>query len=277
VESRKGPRCPSWVDSEVEDLVRVRPLLPLKAVQRSARRGGSRTPMSNRGPDSGRRQHDDWTSLEAPDAATPAIAKLEAIGRSPAEVAARDSYLCLLDLSPGQTVLDVGAGTGRNAIEMARRVAGHGRVVALDPSAPLGAFARDAARRSGVGDNSGLAAGACRDSATSGWHVRLRLLPPGPAARRGCRGRGERDAARGQPGWPHHVRRGRLGDRDGLPGRAEADTQDLNFSSQTLDHLQVRLRWTKRHACVSLNWLCAAGLPSKRAEQRSRLFENGSS
>jgi ubiquinone/menaquinone biosynthesis C-methylase UbiE len=49
-------------------------------------------------------------------------------------------------------VLDVGAGTGRIAIEMARRVGGSGRVAALDPSAPLGAFAREAAMRSGVGE-----------------------------------------------------------------------------------------------------------------------------
>jgi SAM-dependent methyltransferase len=49
-------------------------------------------------------------------------------------------------------VLDVGAGTGLGAIEMARRVGNCGRVVALDPSAPLGAFARETAKRSGVGD-----------------------------------------------------------------------------------------------------------------------------
>ena len=108
--------------------------------------------MSNRGSDSGRRQHDDWTGLDAPDAAAAAIAKLEAIGQSTAEVAARDCYLGLLDLCPGQTVLDVGTGTGRSAIEMARRVGRTGRVVALDPSAALGAFAGEAATRSGVGD-----------------------------------------------------------------------------------------------------------------------------
>lgn len=108
-------------------------------------------PMSNRG-DSDKRQHDTWTSLDAPNAAVAAIAKLEAIGNSAAESAARDCYLGLLDLCPGQTVLDVGAGTGLGAIEMARRVGDCGRVVALDSSAPLGAFAREAAKRSGVGD-----------------------------------------------------------------------------------------------------------------------------
>ena len=49
-------------------------------------------------------------------------------------------------------MLDVGAGTGRSAIEMARRVGGRGRVIALDPSAPLGVFAHDAATRAGIGE-----------------------------------------------------------------------------------------------------------------------------
>jgi SAM-dependent methyltransferase len=97
-------------------------------------------------------RHDDWTRLDAPGAAAVAIAKLEALGKSAAEVAARNRYLDLLALRPGQAALDVGAGTGRVAIEMARRVGRGGRVVALDPSAPLGAYAREAAARSGVGD-----------------------------------------------------------------------------------------------------------------------------
>lgn len=98
------------------------------------------------------RRHDDWTRLDASDTASAAIAKLEALGQSAAEVAARDRYLGLLDVRPGQAVLDVGAGTGRVAIEMAQRVGRTGRVVALDPSAPLGAYAGEATARAGVGD-----------------------------------------------------------------------------------------------------------------------------
>jgi SAM-dependent methyltransferase len=109
--------------------------------------------VSDSGPDGERRRHDDWTCLDAPGVvAETAIAKLEALGQSAAEIAACARYLDLLDLHAGQTLLDVGAGTGRVAIEMAHRVGANGRVVALEPSAPLGAFARAAAQRSGVGD-----------------------------------------------------------------------------------------------------------------------------
>jgi SAM-dependent methyltransferase len=107
--------------------------------------------MSNREPDSGKQAHDDWTCLETPGAAEAAIAKLETLGRSAVEVEARNRYLDLLDLQPGHAALDVGAGTGLAAIEMARRVGRTGRVVALEPSSPIGAHGREAAARFGVG------------------------------------------------------------------------------------------------------------------------------
>ncbi|MGE0725299.1 MAG: methyltransferase domain-containing protein [Alphaproteobacteria bacterium] len=95
-------------------------------------------------------RQDDWTQLDAAGAAA-AIAKLEALGQSAGGTAARARCLALLDLAPGQSVLDVGAGTGLASIEIARRVAPGGAVVGLEPSAPLRAFARAAADRSGVG------------------------------------------------------------------------------------------------------------------------------
>ena len=49
-------------------------------------------PMSNRG-DSDKRQRDTWTSLDAPNAAVAAITRLEAIGNSAAESAAREISL----------------------------------------------------------------------------------------------------------------------------------------------------------------------------------------
>jgi ubiquinone/menaquinone biosynthesis C-methylase UbiE len=97
-------------------------------------------------------RRDDWTSLDAPEAAAAAIAKLETLGRSAAEVSAREHYLNLLDVRPGQAVIDVGAGTGIAALEIARRVGRSGRVVMVDPSERLGSHAREAAASAGVGD-----------------------------------------------------------------------------------------------------------------------------
>ncbi len=103
-------------------------------------------------PSEEQRQQDDWTQLESPEAAAAAIAKLETLGRSAAEVAARRSYLECLGVRAGHAVIDVGAGTGVTAVEMAKRVSRSGRVVALDASARLGSFAREAAARAGVAD-----------------------------------------------------------------------------------------------------------------------------
>jgi ubiquinone/menaquinone biosynthesis C-methylase UbiE len=95
-------------------------------------------------------QRDDWTHLDGPEAAAVAIAKMEALGRSAAEVAARKRCLDLLDIHAGHAVMDAGAGTGLTAIEMARRVGPGGRVVALDASAQMAAFARAASGAAGA-------------------------------------------------------------------------------------------------------------------------------
>jgi len=95
---------------------------------------------------------DDWTHLESPEAAAVAIAKMEALGRSAGEVAARQRYLDLLDIRAAHAVIDVGAGTGITAVEMARRVGPSGRVVVFDASAQLVAFAGASAQRAGVSE-----------------------------------------------------------------------------------------------------------------------------
>jgi hypothetical protein len=66
---------------------------------------------------------DDWTHLESPEAAATAISKMEALGWSAGEVAARQRYLDLLYIRTGNSVIDVGAGTGLTAVDMARRAA----------------------------------------------------------------------------------------------------------------------------------------------------------
>lgn len=95
---------------------------------------------------------DEWAHLDSPEAAAAAIEKLEALGRSVAETSARKRYMDLLDIRSGQSVIDVGAGTGIAAIEMARRVGRGGRIVALDPSVRLGSYGREAAASAGVAD-----------------------------------------------------------------------------------------------------------------------------
>jgi len=67
------------------------------------------------------------------------------------EAAAREEYLRLLDVRPGQRVLDVGCGSGVVMREMARRVAPDGVTVGLDPSLSFLTIARELAEQAGVG------------------------------------------------------------------------------------------------------------------------------
>ena len=90
-----------------------------------------------------------------------------ASGASPAEV---DRIVELLELEPGMTVADVGAGEGDFAVELARRVGGEGRVIATEVEEDLVDDLRQLAADEGLdnlhpilGDQetSGLAAGCC--------------------------------------------------------------------------------------------------------------------
>src|SRR5262245_49877680 len=59
----------------------------------------------------------------------------------------RQRTLCVADLHPGDTVLDVGCGTGTLALEAARSVGQSGRVCGIDPSSEQIARARAKAAR----------------------------------------------------------------------------------------------------------------------------------
>jgi SAM-dependent methyltransferase len=72
---------------------------------------------------------------------------LELRGQGEDQAAIRAEYLDLLAPAPGETILDVGCGTGVVTRAVARRVAPSGRVVGLDPSPTLLAIARELAER----------------------------------------------------------------------------------------------------------------------------------
>jgi SAM-dependent methyltransferase len=77
---------------------------------------------------------------------------LELRGRSPDEIAARDAYLDLLEVGPGERVLEVGCGSGVVLRELARRVAPDGRAVGLDPSPAVLEVARRLAAMERLGE-----------------------------------------------------------------------------------------------------------------------------
>ncbi len=94
---------------------------------------------------------DGWSLIAEEQRAVAAAAKLERLARAPSEVEARRRAFELIDLRPGEIVVDVGAGSGLLTVEMARRVSPGGRVFAVDPSAPMLARARSLASAAGVG------------------------------------------------------------------------------------------------------------------------------
>lgn len=77
-------------------------------------------------------------------------AHLELRARSEDQVAARDAYLELLGVAPGERALDVGCGSGAVLRELARRVSPDGHAVGLDPSPALLAVARELAEQEGL-------------------------------------------------------------------------------------------------------------------------------
>jgi ubiquinone/menaquinone biosynthesis C-methylase UbiE len=79
-------------------------------------------------------------------------ARLERRAKAEDEIAARDTYLGLLNIAAGERVLDVGCGSGAVTREIARRVGSGGRAVGLDPSPALLAVARDLAHETGLDD-----------------------------------------------------------------------------------------------------------------------------
>ena len=71
---------------------------------------------------------------------------------SPDELKTREAYLELLELQPGEHVLDVGCGTGVVTRDIARRVRPGGRVTGVEPNAFLLDLARQFAERDALND-----------------------------------------------------------------------------------------------------------------------------
>lgn len=79
-------------------------------------------------------------------------ARLERRARADDEIAARNAYLDLLAVGPGERVLDIGCGSGVVTREVARRVAPAGLAVGVDPSPAMLTVARELADQQGVGE-----------------------------------------------------------------------------------------------------------------------------
>jgi ubiquinone/menaquinone biosynthesis C-methylase UbiE len=77
---------------------------------------------------------------------------VEVRARSADEVKTREAYLDLLALRPGESVVDVGAGSGVVTREIARRVMPGGSIVAVEPNADLIELGRRLAAEQGVGE-----------------------------------------------------------------------------------------------------------------------------
>ena len=90
-------------------------------------------------------------------------ARLELRAGAESEIAVRNEYIGLLNIVPGQHVLDVGCGTGAATRALAKRVAPAGRVTGIDPSAALLKITRELLDKESLGNLIDLREGDCRE------------------------------------------------------------------------------------------------------------------
>lgn len=103
-----------------------------------------------------RRAADPWnetTITAAEEAGIRELARLlELRGQGEDQTTIRAAYLDLLQIAPGERVLDVGCGTGVVTRAVATRVGPTGHVLGVDPSPTMLAVAREIAEREGVAE-----------------------------------------------------------------------------------------------------------------------------
>ena len=87
---------------------------------------------------------------------------LELRGQGEDQAVIRAAYLDLLQIAPGERVLDVGCGTGVVSRDVARRVGAGGYVLGVDPSPTMLAVAQEIAEREGVAGQIELRVGDAR-------------------------------------------------------------------------------------------------------------------
>ena len=88
--------------------------------------------------------------------------RVEHRARAEDEISARDEYLRLLRVSPGERVLDLGCGSGAVTREIAKRVTPGGSVVGMDSSGALLRVAREYADEAGISGLIEFQEGDCR-------------------------------------------------------------------------------------------------------------------
>src|SRR3712207_3235320 len=85
--------------------------------------------------------------------------RIEQRGRNADDVATREAYLDLLEIRPGERILEGGCGSGVVLREIARRVGEHGRAVGLDNSAAFLHVCRERAETAGLAERMELREG----------------------------------------------------------------------------------------------------------------------
>lgn len=88
--------------------------------------------------------------------------RLEQRAKAQDEIAARDEYLRLLSLTPGERVLDIGCGSGVVTRAIASKVVPGGRVLGIDSSSEFLAVARKEAESAGISAAVEFREGDCR-------------------------------------------------------------------------------------------------------------------